>query len=98
MSDPFTVLDLPVDSSDEAIRRRYLELIRRHTPERDPERFALVRAAYDKLRDPIARLEYRLFKAGEDDSIEAVLSDARAATPMRRATVEELLTLGRKHI
>jgi curved DNA-binding protein CbpA len=95
MSDPFTILNLSADSNDETIRRRYLELIRIHSPERDPDKFASVRAAYEKLRDPVARLQYRLFGVGEDDSIEALLLDARAATPMRRATVEELLALGR---
>jgi curved DNA-binding protein CbpA len=97
MPDPYFILGLPADSSDDAIRRRYLELIRTHTPDRDPERFAQVRGAYEKLRDPITRLEYRLFGTGDEDSIEALLTDARAATPMRRATVEELLALGRKH-
>lgn len=97
MHDPYSILGLATDCSDDCIRRRYLELIRTHTPDRDPERFALVRGAYDKLRDPITRLEYRLFRAGEEDSIEALLADTRAATPMRRATVEELLALGRKH-
>jgi curved DNA-binding protein CbpA len=97
MPDPFSILGLSADSSDQEIRRRYLNLIRTHTPDRDPERFVLVRAAYDQLRDPIKRLQYRLFTAGEEDSIDALLVDARAATPMRRATVDELLALGRKH-
>ena len=45
MSDPYTVLGLALDSTDEAIRRRYLQLVRTYTPERAPERFAAIREA-----------------------------------------------------
>ena len=43
MSDPYDVLGLPPDSDDEAIRRRYLELVRQFSPEHHPERFSAVR-------------------------------------------------------
>ena len=98
MSDPYSVLGLPLDSSDEQIRRRYLELVRTHTPERAPERFAAVREAYEKLRDPVVRLRFRLFEAGEDDSLDSLIADARSGAPQRRATVDELLALGRKRL
>ena len=47
MADPYTVLGLPADSNDEAIRRRYLELVKQFSPERHPEKFAAVRQAYE---------------------------------------------------
>ena len=50
MTDPYQILDLPPDSDDEAIRRRYLELVRRFPPERNPEKFASIRSAYESLR------------------------------------------------
>ena len=96
MPDPYTLLGLPEDADDAAIRRRYLELVRTHTPERAPERFAAIREAYERLRDPASRMRYRVFEAGRDESIDALLADLRARTPRRRATVEELLALGRK--
>ena len=55
MNDPFVVLDLPPDSADEAIRRRYLELVKEFSPERHPEKFAAVRQAYESLRDEATR-------------------------------------------
>ena len=97
MSDPYAVLDLAPDSTDEAIRRRYLQLVRTYTPERAPERFAAIREAYEKLRDPISRLRYRIFAAGQDDSLEAIIADAKASLPRRRIPVAELLARGRKH-
>jgi len=62
MPDPYQVLGLPPESGDDAIRRRYLELVRQFPPERHPERFAAVRQAYETLRDLDARLSYRLFE------------------------------------
>ena len=64
MSDPYQVLDLPADSDDEAIRRRYLELVRQFSPEKHSEKFAAIRAAYEKLKDLDTRLRYRLFEGG----------------------------------
>ena len=97
MSDPYTVLGLALDSTDEAIRRRYLQLVRTYTPERAPERFAAIREAYEKLRDPVSRLRYRIFEAGKDDTLEALIADAKARMPRRRVPVAELLAIGRKH-
>jgi curved DNA-binding protein CbpA len=96
MSDPYTILGLTPESSDEVIRRRYLQLVRTYTPDRAPERFAAIRAAYDKLRDPISRLRYRIFEAGQDDTLDAIIADAKASLPRRRVPVADLLALGRK--
>ena len=96
MSDPYTTLGLPPDSTDETIRRRYLMLVRTYTPDRAPERFTAIREAYEKLRDPVSRLRYQLFEAGKDDSLEAIIAEAKASMPRRRVPVAELLALGRK--
>lgn len=98
MSDPYDILGLPLDSTDETIRRRYLTLVRTHTPEREPERFAAIREAYDKLRDPISRLRYRLFEAGQEETLAAILNDAKARIPPRRITVATLRSWGRKRL
>lgn len=47
----FSVLGVEAPTSAEAIRRAYLRLVRKHSPERDPEGFQRVREAYDLLRD-----------------------------------------------
>ncbi|HEY0523746.1 MAG TPA: J domain-containing protein [Stellaceae bacterium] len=60
MADPFSVLDVDEEADDETIRRRYLALVRRHPPERDPERFRAVRAAYEAIRGRRDRLRVRL--------------------------------------
>lgn len=95
-SDPYSMLELSPDSTDEAIRRQYLRLVRTYTPEREPERFAAIRAAYEKLRDPTTRLRYQLFEAGKDEDLEALITDAKATRSPRRVPVAELLDLGQR--
>ncbi len=93
MPDPFAVLGLPPDADDAAVRGRYLELTRQFPPEQHPERFAAVRAAYDRLKDLDARVRYRLFEAGRDGGIEAIIEDAACRTPRRRIGLRTLLAV-----
>jgi len=60
-SDPFAVLGVSEDADDAEVRARYLALVRDHSPERDPERFATIRAAYEAVRTRRDRLRLRLF-------------------------------------
>src|SRR5262249_27771847 len=96
MTDPFAVLGLPTDSDDETIRRRYLELVRRYSPEHHPERFAAVRAAYESLRDLDTRLRHRLFEAGKRDTVEALLEEIACRSPRRRLSLATLLSVTRR--
>src|SRR5437660_9020968 len=91
MSDPYAVLGLPADSDDEAIRRRYLELVKQFPPEHAPEKFAAVRAAYESLRDLETRLRYRLFEAGKQETVEAIIEEVACRSPRRRLSLSALL-------
>ena len=93
MDDPYAVLGVPDDADDEAIRRRYLELVRQFSPERCPQRFAAIRAAYESLRDRDARLRHRLFEAGRKDNVDAILEEAACRIPRRRVSLQTLLSL-----
>jgi curved DNA-binding protein CbpA len=93
MSDPYEVLGLPRDADDEAIRRRYLELVRESPPDRAPERFAAVRAAYDAVRDPARRLSAQLFESATTDSLDAIAADLRARLREARLPLAMLLAL-----
>jgi curved DNA-binding protein CbpA len=94
--DPYKVLGLPTDSDDDAIRRRYLELVRRFPPEHHPEKFTAIRAAYESLRDLTTRVRYRLFEAGEEESIEAIIEELGCQNSRRRVTLQTLLSLVRR--
>ena len=96
MTDPYAVLGLPPDSDDEAIRRRYLELVRQFSPEHHPEKFAAIRAAYESLRDLNTRLRYRLFEAGKRENVDAIVEEIACRSPRRRVSLQALLTVLRK--
>lgn len=92
-TDPYSVLGVAPEADDEAVRRRYLELVREFPPERHPERFAAVRAAYERLKDLDARVRHRLFEAGKRDGIEELIEDVACRTPRRRYGLQALLNL-----
>jgi tetratricopeptide (TPR) repeat protein len=54
----YETLNLPTEASGEEIRRSYYRLVRKHSPEKDPERFKLIREAYETLSDPKAKQGY----------------------------------------
>ncbi len=93
MDDPHIVLGLPADADDEAIRRRYLELVRRFSPEHHPERFAAIRAAYERLRDRNARVRYRLLEAGRKETIESIVEEIACRNSRRRVSLKTLLSV-----
>ncbi len=93
MSDPFETLGLSRDADETAIRHRYLELVRESPPDRQPERFAVIRAAYDEVRDPAARLERQLFRLSTDDSLDALAADLRVRLREARLPLSALLAL-----
>ena len=93
MTDPYQVLGLAPDADDETIRRRYLELVKQYPPEQQPQKFAAVRAAYESLRDLDTRLRYRLFEAGRQESIDAIIEDISCRSARRRLSLDTLLEM-----
>ena len=60
---PYQVMGLVSTATEKDIRRAYFKLVREHPPERDPDQFKRIRAAYEILRDPARRAEWNLFVA-----------------------------------
>ena len=58
---PYKVLGVERDASEAEIKQAYFALIRQSPPERDPEGFKRIRAAYEKLRAGGERAETDLF-------------------------------------
>jgi DnaJ domain len=58
--DPFVVLGVDETADDEAIKRRYLTLVRAWPPDREPEKFQALRRAYEAVSGPRQRLEWKL--------------------------------------
>jgi curved DNA-binding protein CbpA len=94
MNDPYEQLGLPPSADETEIRRRYLELVRQFPPDRAPERFAEIRAAYDALRDPVSRLEARLFELqSRTDSLEMIGEELRGRLKTARFPLSVLASL-----
>lgn len=93
MSDAWQVLGLSSDADEKAVRKRYLELVRQHSPERSPQRFSEIQAAYDELRDPARRLRRQLFDIGDVDSLEDIIAEVRGRLRNARIPVDVLLSL-----
>jgi curved DNA-binding protein CbpA len=106
MRDPFTALGVADDADDAEIRQRYLALVREFPPDRAPERFQELRAAYDALSDERKRLETKLLHTNEAALTRLTMGALRAAsadnspsdghasqTPAPRATKRTVVAL-----
>lgn len=49
MRKDYEILGIGEDADEKAIKRAYFKLIRKHSPEKDPEQFQEIRAAYERL-------------------------------------------------
>ncbi len=91
----YLTLGLAPDADDEAIRRRYLEAVKRYSPEKDPEMFQRITEAYEALKDPRTRVRGWLFgPLSVKDSDAALMNLAGARTrrlERRRIGLRELV-------
>lgn len=55
-------LGLRANATQEAIKQKYIEMLRLFPPESYPEEFQRIRRAYETLRDPVKRSEYDLMR------------------------------------
>jgi hypothetical protein len=59
--DPYLLLGLQEQVTDSEVTDAYHAALRRHPPEREPERFAVISEAYESIRTEEARVRRRLF-------------------------------------
>ncbi len=68
LENPYKTLGVERTASQSEIKQAYFALVREHPPERDPEGFKRIRAAYEKLRAGRERAETDLFLIEEMDA------------------------------
>src|SRR5262249_31916810 len=68
LESPYKTLGVERTASESEIKQAYFALVREHPPERDPEGFKRIRAAYEKLRAGGERAETDLFLIEELDA------------------------------
>ena len=93
MPDPHAILGLPPGCSEADVRHRYLELVRQYPPDRAPERFVEIHDAYEKIRDPVVRLEAMLFDLESTETLATITADVRRRLRTARIPTQTLLSL-----
>lgn len=79
------MLGLEIGATDDQIRKRYLELIKKHPPEHDPLRFQDISTAYERIKTQRARIQHKIFGSLELRDMESELTYlANAAKPKRK--------------
>jgi len=86
-------LGVPSNADEAEIRGRYLQLVREFPPDRAPERFAEIRAAYDELRDPSVKLERKIFSLTSRDSLADLEAELRTRLKSAKLSSSALLSL-----
>ncbi len=84
--DPFKVLGLAPDASEEEIRNAYFALVKERSPERAPEDFKRVRRAYEALRSASGRHRSHLmiFEAEKESPVPTL-------PPLEPITADQIL-------
>ena len=87
------VLGLKPGATDDQIRKRYLELIKKHSPEQDPQRFREISTAYERIKTQRARIHHQIFGCLDAREMASELTYlANAVKPKRkRVGLVELL-------
>jgi curved DNA-binding protein CbpA len=87
VEDPYAVLGLTPQAAPEEIKKAYFSLVRAHPPERDPEGFKRIRAAYDLLRIPEQRRQTDMLQLAQWPEPELVGPDELELTVDREDVV-----------
>ena len=58
---PYRLLGVAENADDATIKQAYLQQVRAHPPERDPQRFQSIRTAFELIHNRRQRLRFRLF-------------------------------------
>ena len=96
MMNPYLVLGVPSDADDGTIRRTYLAALKLAPPDRVPQRFQDINAAYEQIKDETSRHRYTLFNKTPpgDSPLDVFLRYARLRThvqPMAFDSMKEFL-------
>ena len=75
------ILGVAVSADESEIRAAYLSKVKQHPPERCPEEFQRVRAAYDLLRSPRERTRRRFLAMNPERPLSELLE---TTTPVRK--------------
>ncbi|MFP4418003.1 MAG: hypothetical protein ACOC41_07745 [Chitinivibrionales bacterium] len=97
MRNPYTVLGLKRESTtDEDVRKAWLEKVRRFPPETHPEQFRECRQAYEALKTKKDRLRELLISTDTNydspfEALSSVLKDCSKRTPPSHTNLHKMI-------
>ncbi len=93
--DPFTILGVTADASEEVVRARYLELVKQHPPDREPEKFREIREAFEAAKDPLTVAKRLISPPGDEAPEWTKVLETQTRNPPRLSP-SFLLSLGNR--
>lgn len=72
LSDYF-ILGLKTDASNKEIRNQYLDLVKKYTPEKSPQRFQDITSSYERIKSKRQAIKNRLLAAIKLSDSESVI-------------------------
>ena len=75
----YEILKVPKNADNSEIKRAYFSAVKKHSPDRDPEKFKAIRAAYQTLSDPKSRAAYdEDFNESLPDGAQAIILEIKS--------------------
>jgi curved DNA-binding protein CbpA len=93
--EPFHILGLSTEADEAEVRARYLELVKQFPPDREPEKFREIRAAYEATRDPLSIARRLTLPPGSDVPSWSDVLAAQGRNPPRMSP-DFVLSLGNR--
>jgi len=93
--DPFIVLGISPDAEEAEVRARYLELVKQFPPDREPEKFREIRAAFEAAKDPLSIATHMISPPSEEAPAWGDVLAAQKLNPPR-LSLPLLLSLGNR--
>ena len=92
--DPFEILGVDHTATEITIRKRYLELIKLHPPERDADQFRKIHEAYEFAKNPLRLAERLLEPSPHCPEFSTVIEAQKKRPPALSASL--MLALGNR--
>ncbi len=89
---PYLVLNVPLEATDQQIRKAYLEAVKEASPDSNPKQFQAVSVAYGQIKDEPSRHLYYLLNtdAPAESPLEAFLKYAQLRPQSKPPSLESM--------
>jgi len=90
VANPYELLQVGVEASDEEVNKAYLKKVRQFPPERAPDKFQEIRIAFEKIKTKRDRIKYDIFKR-DPMSVDQLMAHFFDKTSMQRPQKDTLI-------